>query len=129
MKPVGEYRPNWAHVGRSEASPPAEDPEQILGEALTLAAANDRADVVDYLLDSGVPIDATPYSGITALHFGVQFAKPAMVTHLLRRGASVAAVDEEWKATPAGWAEACSDGSSARRTIARLLGVGPSVPG
>lgn len=117
----GEYRPNWAHVGRPEAPAPVDDPSQILGEAFTFAAANDRSAVVDYLLACAVPIDAAPYRGITGLHLAIQFAKPAMVEHLLECGASTTAVDDEWKATPAKWAEVCADDSAERAAISALF--------
>ena len=119
--PAGEYRPIWAHVGRPEASAPSDEPAEILGEALTFAAANDRVAVVDHLLDAGVPIDAAPYRGITSLHFAIHFGKRGMVEHLLARGASTIVVDEEWNATPATWAEVCADDSAERVAIAALL--------
>lgn len=122
IRPAGDYRPIWAHVGRSEAAAPIDDPGQILGEALTFAAANDRVAVIDYLLACGVPIDAAPYRGITGLHLAVQFGKLAMVKHLLDRGALTTAVDGEWNATPAKWAEVCADGSADRTAITALLG-------
>lgn len=121
LKPVGEYRPIWAHVGRPEAPAPSDEPSEILGEAFTFAAANDRREVVDHLLAAGVPIDIAPYRGITALHFAIQFGKLRMVEHLLDRGASTTAVDEEWNATPARWAEVCADDSAERIAITLLL--------
>ena len=121
LMPAGDYRPIWAHIGRPDAPAPTDDTAQILGEALTLAAANDRGAVVDHLLSCGVPIDAAPYRGITGLHFAVQFGKREMVEHLLRRGASTAALDVEWNATPAKWAEVCADGSAERSAITALL--------
>jgi hypothetical protein len=121
LKPAGDYRPIWAHVGRPEASAPTDEPTQILGEALTLAAANDRITAVDHLLGCGVPIDVAPFRGITSLHFAIQFGKAAMVEHLLVRGASTTAVDDEWNATPAKWAEVCADDSAERATITALL--------
>ncbi len=120
-KPAGEYRPIWAHVGRPEAPTPNGEPAQILGEALTFAAANDRIGVVDHLLTAGVPIDAAPYRGITSLHFAVQFGRPRMVEHLLDRDASTTAVDDEWNATPARWAEVCADNSAERMAITTML--------
>ncbi len=122
LKPVGDYRPIWAHVGRPEAPAPTDDPAQILGEALTFAAANDRIVVVDQLLAAGVPIDAAPYRGITSLHFAVQFGQLRMVEHLLDRGASTSALDDEWNATPAKWAEVCADESTERVAITARLG-------
>ncbi len=121
LKPAGDYRPVWAHVGRPEAPAPTDDPRQVLAESLTFAAVNDRIAVVDQLLDAGVPIDSAPYRGITSLHFAIQFGKPAMTRHLLDRGASTTAVDDEWDATPAMWAEVCADDSAERTAIAALL--------
>jgi hypothetical protein len=121
LKSAGGDRPIWAHVGRPEAPAPTDDPAQILGEALTFAAANGRVAVVDQLLSAGVPIDAAPYRGITGLHFAIQFAKRAMVKHLLDCGASTTALDDEWNATPAKWAEVCADDSAERTTIMALL--------
>ena len=120
-KPPGEYRPNWAHVGRPDAPAPTDQPVEILGEALTLAAANDRVTVMDHLLAAGVPIDAAPYRGITALHFAIQFGRYDMVEHLLARGASTIVVDDEWNATPATWADVCADDSAERVAIAALF--------
>lgn len=121
LKPIGDCRPIWEHVGRPEAPAPIDDPAQILGEALTFAAANDRIAVVDYLLACGVPIDAAPYRGITSLHFAIEFGKLAMVRHLLDRGASTFALDAEWNATPRMWAEVCADDSAKRAAITALL--------
>lgn len=121
LKSAGDYRPIWAHVGRPEAPAPTVDLAQILGEALTFAAANSRIAVVDQLLTAGVPIDAAPYRGITGLHFAIQFGKQAMVKHLLDCGASITALDDEWNATPAKWAEVCADDSAERTTIMALL--------
>ena len=47
------------------------------------AALNDRRAVVDYLLDTGVDVDARPYRNTTALHFAIQFRRHDMVRHLL----------------------------------------------
>lgn len=121
LQSPGDYRPIWAHIGRPEAPAPTDDVEQILGEALTFATANNRIAVVDRLLACGVSIDAAPYRGITGLHFAIQFGKRAMVEHLLDRGASTTALDDEWNATPAKWAEVCADHSADRIAITALL--------
>lgn len=121
LKPAGEYRANWAHVGRPDAPTPGDESSELLGEALTFAAANDRLEVVEHLLGLGVPIDAAPYRGITSLHFAIQFGKPRMVEYLLDRGASTTATDDEWNATPARWAEVCADDSAERLAITALF--------
>ena len=119
----GSYRPDWADVGRPAGAPPTDDPSEIVGEALVLAALNDRHDVVDYLLYAGADIDARPYQNTTALHFAVQFRRPGMVRCLLNRGASTAIEDANHGADAAGWAEACDDGSDAAAEIRALIGA------
>ena len=85
----GPYRPDWAAVGRAAGAPPRDDPAEIVGEAFVFAALNNRHAVVDYLLDTGVDVDARPYRNTTALHFAIQFRRSDMVRRLLDRGASV----------------------------------------
>lgn len=120
-RPVGEYRPNLADVGRPAGSPPTDDPSEILGEALVFAAANDRSEAVDLLLDVGVDIDARTFRNTTRLHLAVQFHRPTMVEHLLDRGASPTIADDEHDSTPIGWAVACDDGTPAAARVRELL--------
>lgn len=117
----GPCRPNWADVGRRADNPPTDDPAEIVGEAYVFAAANDRRDVVDYLLDAGVDLDARPYLNTTALHFAIQFGRLGMVRHLLRRGASVTIEDGTYGSDAAGWAEACENGTEDGTAIRRLV--------
>lgn len=119
--PSGEYRPDWAAVGRTAGDPPSDDPDEILGEAFVFAAANDRRAVVDYLKAAGADIDARPYRNTTGLHLAVQFRKPDMVEHLLELGADPNILDYEYHSDAAGWAAACDDGSSEATHILRLL--------
>ncbi|WCO68046.1 ankyrin repeat domain-containing protein [Iamia majanohamensis] len=122
-RPAGEYRPNLADVGRPAGGPSTDHPSVILGEALVFAAANDRAEAVDLLLDVGVDIDARPYRNTTGLHLAVQFHKPAMVEHLLDRGANPMVTDDNHGGTAHGWAVACDDGTPAASRIRELLGA------
>ena len=117
----GPYRPDWADVGRPTGAPPTDDPAEIVGEAFVFAAANDRRDVVDYLLDTGVDVDARPYKNTTALHFAIQFRRLSMVEHLLKRGASVTIEDGNHRSDAAGWATACDDGSHDAARIRQLV--------
>jgi hypothetical protein len=84
------------------------DPRQILGNALVYAAAWDRAEVVDYLLDRGAEINLIPagfdYAG-TALHYAAFHGHRAMVDHLLSRGADPSVRDTKVNSLPEGWAE------------------------
>ena len=110
-------------MGRPAGAEPTGDPAGIVGEALVFAALNDRREVVDYLLDAGVDVDARPYRNTTALHFAVQFGRVEMVRHLLHRGASATIEDGTHNSDAAGWARACDDGSEAAATILELVGT------
>ena len=117
----GPCRPDWADVGRPAGAAPADDPAEIVGEALVFAALNDRRAVVDYLLDAGADIDARPYQNTTAVHFAVQFQRSGMVRHLLDRGASVTIEDANFGSDASGWARACDDGSEAAASIRAMV--------
>lgn len=117
----GPYRPNWADVGRPQGAEPTDNPAEIIGEALVFAAANNRRNVVDYLLDGGTDIDARPYRKTTGLHLAIQFRKQAMIQHLLDRGASTNIRDDEYNSDAAGWATACDDGSPTTTAIVQGL--------
>jgi hypothetical protein len=121
LAPPGPYRPNWADVGRSPGAEPTDEPGEIMGEALVFAAANDRTEVVDYLIGAGADIDARPYRNTTGLHLAIQFHKPEMVRHLLARGASIDILDDEHRSDATGWAAACDDGSPSATTIIGLV--------
>ena len=121
----GSYRPNWADVGRAAGGPPSDDPAEIVGEAFVFAALNNRRAVVDYLLDTGVDIDARPYRNTTALHFAIQFRRPDVVSHLLDRGASVTIEDDTYHSDASGWARVCDDGSRRAAAISEFIGARP----
>ena len=123
----GPYRPDWADVGRPVGCPPTDDPAEVVNEALVLAAANDRKEVVDYLLGTGVDVDARPYRNTTALHFAIQFGRLDMVRHLLRQGASVTIEDDTYRSDAAGWAQACESGSEDGTEIHRLVSAARSI--
>ena len=90
------------------------------------AALNDRRAVVDYLLDSGVDIDARPYRNTTALHFAIQFRRRDMVQLLLNRGAAITIEDDTYQSNAAEWAHACDNGSEAATAIRELIGTASS---
>ncbi len=120
-RPAGPYRPDFADVGRPAGRPPGDDEAEILSEALVLAAANNRIEAVDFLLDVGVDIDFRPYCNTTGLHLAVQFHRPEMVEHLLARGADPTIEDDNHNSTTKGWAEASDDGSDAAARVRTLL--------
>ena len=121
LKPAGEYRPNFADVGRPAGAAPTDDPAEILGEALVFAAANGRTNTLDYLHGAGVNIDARPYRNTTGLHLAIQLCKPEMVTHLLELGAATSIRDDQYDSDARGWAAACDDGTPRAGAVRALL--------
>jgi ankyrin repeat protein len=64
-----------------------------------------RTDVVAFLLEHGMPIDAAvKHDGQTGLHWAALCGHADVVSLLLERHASVAAVDRTYKGTPLTWA-------------------------
>jgi hypothetical protein len=61
------------------------------GQPMAQAISQDRADLVDYLLDHGASVSAPHISGYPPLHYAVLLGKPDMVKLLLDRGADPAA--------------------------------------
>jgi hypothetical protein len=80
--------------------------ERLL-EAFSFAVAYGRLDVVEFLLQSGIEVDAEIRGfgdGHTALHVAAFQGHRQLVTLLLRRGARVDAIDRTWKTPPLSWA-------------------------
>ena len=67
---------------------PSDDPQEVLDEALTWAARNDRADVLGALVDAGARLDADPYRG-TALVWAAATGALGATRRLLDLGAAV----------------------------------------
>src|SRR5262245_30418738 len=72
--------------------------------ALSGAAMHGRLWTVRALLDAGVPINATPWRGQTALHFAACCGRGEVIDELLARGANPTTVDDQTGKTAAGWA-------------------------
>ncbi|MBS0358175.1 MAG: ankyrin repeat domain-containing protein [Proteobacteria bacterium] len=70
---------------------------------LHCAAETTRTDIVDYLLEKGVPIGICDSEGSTPLHTAAKHANHVMIVHLLRCGADGKAKDNNHK-TPADYA-------------------------
>lgn len=76
--------------------------------AARAAAVCERLSVLDQLVDSGVPVDADPETGMsygscTLLHQAAYWGKPRSVQHLLGRGADPNRLDVEHGSSPLGW--------------------------
>ena len=110
-------RPNLGDVGWPQRLPPSYDPDEVLGEAFTLAAYNGRVEAAQWLLDNGADVNARPYLKTTALHFAVLGGQQKMVDWLLDHNADPTLRDAQHDGTAASWA----------RYSARTSETGPAI--
>lgn len=94
-----EQNGNWVRL------PPQEDYDEILSDAFYIACRNGHTDVARMLLDRGADINFRGFFGGTALHWAAGNGHRETVEFLLERGAQTDLRDEEFQATPAGWAK------------------------
>jgi len=108
---VGQFATHMAAVrGHSEIvrmlveRAPPEDPDAALASALTAAAYNGYTDIVIYLLDAGVHVDAIPPRPqmSTALESSAERGHLELTALLLDRGARVRVTDERGVAVAQG---------------------------
>jgi hypothetical protein len=106
-----------------------------MNNAFAWACEYGRTSVVDFLLQSGMQIDAkVPHHGQTGLHWAACNAHVDTVKLLLERQAPVDANDETWGNTPLGWAlfawaDKASGGTRERyyEVVALLVAAGAVV--
>ena len=105
-------------------------------DGFSLACAYGRADVVDFLLDRGIEVDAQLRGhgeGHTGLHVAAFHGHVDVVSALLRRGARVDVIDKTWGTPPLVWAltgwsqEPATDVGRYYEVVARLVGAGANV--
>jgi hypothetical protein len=97
-------------------------------DAFAWACQFGRTNVVDFLLERGMPVDAKlRHHGQTGLHWAAIHAHVDTVKLLLERGSPVNAQDEKFGGTPIGWArygwdeKAVPDADDRYREVIRLL--------
>ncbi len=78
----GFYRPH----GGFPAWQPADDPQEVLDEALVWAAKSDRVEVLGLLVELGAGVDGDPYRG-TALVWAAANGRTASIRELVALGA------------------------------------------
>lgn len=105
-------------------------------DGFSLACAYGRADVVDFLLDRGMEVDAQLRGhgeGHTGLHVAAFHGHVDVVNALLRRGARVDVIDKTWGTPPLVWAltgwskEPATEAGRYHEVVARLVGAGANV--
>lgn len=104
-------------------------------DALALASTYGRTRAVEFLLDRGMEVDEELRGhgeGHTALHVAAFHGHADVVDLLLRRGASVHAIDKTWGTPPllwalTGWTHRSEPDPSYYDVIARLVGAGAQV--
>jgi uncharacterized protein len=72
--------------------------------AMFEAAKRDRVDVVEFLLDVGVPLEIQDSNNTRALHQAAANNARRVAAFLIERGAEVDPRETCWNATPIGWA-------------------------
>jgi len=98
-----------------------EEPERQL-DVFRCAVVCDRIPVVEYLLASGINVDAN-IDGATALHWAAWEAKPGMVEFLLSNGADPTKGDAQHNSTAQGWAKHRGDQLGPRWGHAAVIGI------
>lgn len=105
-------------------------------DGFSLACAYGRANVVDFLQDRGIDVDAQLRAhgeGHTGLHVAAFHGHVDVVSALLRRGAGVDVIDKTWGTPPlvwalTGWSKApATDVGPYYEAVARLVGAGATV--
>jgi ankyrin repeat protein len=73
-------------------------------EAMYAAATIDRADVVEFLLELGFPIEITNETNKRVIHEAASSNALEVAKLLIERGAEVDPIEMTWDTTPIGWA-------------------------
>ena len=83
-----------------------EEPKSILELALAYAGLGGHLEVVEFLHERGVDLNAGPHSNETALHLAAFRNHMPVVRYLVENGADTTIRDGRWNSPPIGWAMA-----------------------
>jgi ankyrin repeat protein len=83
---AGAHRAFYRPHGGFPAWQPADDPQEILDEALVWAAKADRVEAIDRVVELGASLEADPYRG-TALAWAAANGRVAAIRRLVELGA------------------------------------------
>jgi hypothetical protein len=109
-------RPNFSDVGWPGRAV-RQDLDDVLAEALALAAHLGRTEACAFLMDHGASPARAPLYGLTPLHFAASMGRSETVRLLVARGAPLDARDGLHDGTPLDWAR-----HNGHRGLLRLLG-------
>lgn len=105
LKPnAGQTRSRKLADGQWGKTPPPESYAELVSEAFYIAARNGHMDVAKFLLEKGADINCRGFFGAPGLHWAALNGHREMVEFLIARGADIHLRDEEFGATPLGWA-------------------------
>jgi hypothetical protein len=98
------------------------------------AAQNGNTDAVRLMLNAGWPVDSRGQHGGTALHWAAWHGNAAMVRQILRHNPPIEDAENDFRATPLGWATHGSENSwhcktgDYAGTVDLLCAVGARLP-
>jgi ankyrin repeat protein len=106
LDPEARFRAACLRMDREEAARILADHREFLQSTTTIfdAAKRDRADVVAWLLDLGVPIEIEDAKKQRPLHVAASHDALAVAELLIDRGAEIDPVEQNWNNTPIGFA-------------------------
>ncbi len=95
----------WTPEGALRAGAGEGDERTLVSDAFYIACRNGHTPVAEWLREHGAEVDFRGFFGGTALHWAAINGHEATVKFLLERGARRDLEDEQFHATPRGWAE------------------------
>ena len=90
--------------GNWEKIPPPDDERDALSDAFYIACRNGHKEVAEILLERGADVNFRGFFGGTGLHWAAMNGHRKTVEFLLANGARKDIKDEQFEATPHGWA-------------------------
>jgi ankyrin repeat protein len=90
--------PKWGKA------PPPENYQELISEALYIAARNGHVPVAKFLLEKGADINCRGFFGAPGLHWAAIHGHKPMVEFLIAHGADLTLRDQQFNSTALGWA-------------------------
>jgi cytohesin len=105
LKPgAGQTRTRDLGGGKWGKAPPPESYQELISEALHIAARNGHVEVAGFLLEKGADINCRGFFGAPGLHWAAIHGHKAMVEFLIGHGADLTLRDQQFNSTALGWA-------------------------